>query len=51
MEERFGVRGTVLDGPLRLPPNTRLKLAAPSSKGICLFVSDHTLRRSLGAIR
>ena len=35
-------------GPL---PNTRLKLAAPTSKGTHLFVNVTTLRRSLSAIR
>jgi len=32
-------------------PNKRLKLAAPTTKGSHLFVNDHTLRRSLSAIR
>ena len=32
-------------------PNMRLKLAAPTSKGIHLFVNDTALRRSLSAFR
>ena len=38
-------------GPLCTLPNRRLKLAAPTSKGIHLFVNDTALRRSLSAIR
>ena len=34
-----------------MAPNTRVKLAAPTSKGIHLFVKTKTLRRSLRAIR
>jgi hypothetical protein len=34
-----------------VPPNKRLKLPAPTTKGSHLFVNNHTLRRSLGAIR
>ena len=37
--------------PARVLPNMRLKLAAPTSKGIHLFVSYTALRRSLGASR
>jgi len=33
------------------PPNMRVKLAAPTSKGIQLFVKTTTLRRSLRAFR
>src|SRR5215475_14414650 len=36
---------------VRVQPNMRLKLAAPTSKGTHLFVNDQTLRRSLSAIR
>jgi len=32
-------------------PNMRVKLAAPTSKGIHLFVNTKTLRRSLRASR
>jgi len=32
-------------------PNTRVKLSAPTSKGIHLFVKTKTLRRSLRAFR
>jgi len=32
-------------------PNKRLKLPAPTTRGSHLFVNDHIMRRSLGAIR
>jgi len=38
-------------GKVFLRPNTRLKLAAPTTKGSHLFVNTKALRRSLGAIR
>jgi len=34
-----------------LPPNMRLKLAAPALKGIIMFVIIRAVRRSLSAIR
>jgi hypothetical protein len=36
---------------LRLPPNLRLKLAVPATKGRHLVVNDQALRRSLSTIR
>jgi hypothetical protein len=36
---------------VRVLPNTRVKLAAPTSKGIHLFVKTKTLRGSLRAFR
>ena len=39
------------NAPLNVPPNTRLKLAAPSYRGGHLFVKPYTKRRSLSAIR
>jgi len=33
------------------PPNQRLKLPAPTTRGSRLFVNDQALRRSSGAIR
>ena len=35
----------------RRPPNMRLKLSAPASKGSDLFVNARMVRRSLGALR